>query len=68
MSGDSDIANIGLGILYGLKATKGSESETWVQEIWEQAITDNWGVSGSTHFPSITTCNVALAENRIETS
>ncbi|MES1653282.1 hypothetical protein, partial [Escherichia coli] len=43
MSGDSDIANIGLGILYGLKATKGSESETWVQEIWEQAITDNWG-------------------------
>lgn len=41
--------DVGLGLFYELKPQVGESSETWVRELWRQAITDAWGERAEMH-------------------
>ncbi|MFM0535040.1 hypothetical protein PQR13_25485 [Paraburkholderia strydomiana] len=40
-------AEVGLGVMYGLKVRAGPEGETWIHGLWRKAIAEHWGVTRS---------------------
>jgi hypothetical protein len=36
-------ANVGMGIMFGLKVQAGAEGDAWVRALWRQAIAESWG-------------------------
>jgi hypothetical protein len=60
-------AEVGLGILFGLKVQGGDDGDSWVRALWRRAIAESWGVQAGmriVHYLSPTTSTWAEIEAR----
>lgn len=65
-SSATEEAEVGLGVMYGLKVSAGPEGEAWIQGLWRKAIAEHWGGEAELRIVQALPVN-ALTWKQIET-